>query len=102
MATASRFSLYAGSAATVTVAAGQCVRNVRAHNTTGGGTLVITPGKSDGTAGAAALPTITIPAAANWLELDFNDGLSELGAGSTLVFAGTDAYVVVVTTGHTP
>jgi hypothetical protein len=84
----SRFSLAAGSAATVTVPAGCAVRRVRAHNTSGGGTLVITP------SGGSALPTITIPAAASWLELDFDTSLEELVDGATLVFASTDAYLV--------
>lgn len=85
---ASRFSYQAGTAAAVTVPAGAVVSCVRAHNTGGGGTLIITP------AGGVALPSIPIPAGAQWLSLDFDTGLEELSNGATLVFAGTDAYYV--------
>lgn len=87
----SRYSHFAGSAATVPVTAGQVVTRIRAHSSAGG-TLIITP------AGAAALPTIVIPAGAMWLALDFDPQLYELVDGTTLAFAGTDAYYVATQT----
>lgn len=89
MASVNRFSYQSGTTtATVTVAAGAVVSCIRAHNTSGGATLVITP------AGGSALPTITIPAGANWFELNFDVARQELVDGATLAFTGTDAFFV--------
>ena len=71
----------------VTVPPGNIVTAVRTHSASGG-TLVITP------AGASALPSIPLPAAASWFQLDFDASLEELLPGTTLVFSGTDAYYV--------
>jgi hypothetical protein len=86
---ASRYSYQSGTTtATVTIAAGYACTMVQAHNTSGGASLVITP------ANGTALPTITIPAGANWFVLTFRPEEQELVDGSTLAFTGTDAYYV--------
>jgi hypothetical protein len=82
-----RYSYQAGSAATVTVAAGAVVSRIRAHATSAG-TLVITP------AGGSALPSLPIPAGASWLEIDFDPAREDLVDGTTLVFTSTDSYYV--------
>jgi|HubBroStandDraft_1064217.scaffolds.fasta_scaffold512784_2 hypothetical protein len=86
-ALASRFSPQAGTSGTVTVAAGCVVTQVQAHSTAGG-TVVITP------AGGSALPTITVPAGADWFVLNFNPNEQDLVDGATLAFTGTDGYLV--------
>jgi hypothetical protein len=91
----SRFTLAAGTAGTVTVAAGEVVTRIRAHATSAG-TLVITP------SGGSALPTIALPAGASWFEMDFDEELLELESGSTLVFTSTDSYVVTQRSGAGP
>lgn len=82
-----RYSYLAGSAAVATVPAGYVVSCVRAHATSAG-SLVITP------AAGSALPSIPIPAGADWLDLPFDPALQELLPGTTLAFTGTDSYYV--------
>jgi hypothetical protein len=63
------------------------VTQIQAHSSAGG-TVVITP------AGGSALPTITIPAGADWFVLGFDPAQQDLVAAATLAFTGTDGYVV--------
>jgi hypothetical protein len=90
-----RFFYAAGTAGTVTVAAGSYVTGLSCHATGAGATLTITPAGPDVTVPVAG-PAIPIPAGgalslSRPLLLGNSD---ELGTGSILVFAGTDAYVV--------
>ncbi len=84
----------AGSAGTVTIAAGKRVHCWGVHAAAGGagGTLIITPG--DG----SAQETIPVPAGAGF-GYTFPDNSPSrpgaLGEGTTLVFAGTDMYLVI-------
>ena len=85
----------AGAAATVTVPAGVYVTGLSCHATGGGATLTITPSGPSITSPTAG-PSIPIPAGGGfslgrpWLASNAN----ELGAGTVLVFAGTDSYFV--------
>jgi hypothetical protein len=92
-------SLYyaAGTAGTVTVAAGSYVTGVSCHATGAGATLTITP-NGPGVADAAAGAAIPIPAGGAYsLARPVLVGNSqELGTGSIFVFSGTDAYVVTL------
>ena len=84
-----RFSMMAGSTdSTVTIPGGAVVSAIRCWSS-GGGSLVITPSGA-----AAPLPTITLPAAADWFELNFDVALQELADGAQLSFAGTSGYYV--------
>jgi hypothetical protein len=89
------FFYTAGTAGTVTVSAGSYVTGLSAHATGGGATLTITPSGPQVTSPAAG-PGIPIPAGGAYsLSRPVLVGNSnELGTGSTLVFAGTDAYIV--------
>jgi hypothetical protein len=83
----SSLRIQAGTSGTVTVASGCVVTKVKAHATSAG-SLVMTP------AGGSAFATITLPAAANWLELEFDPTLDDLVDGATLAFTGTDSFYV--------
>jgi hypothetical protein len=72
----------------VTIPGGAVVSAIRCWSS-GGGSLVITPSGA-----AAPLPTITLPAAADWFGLNFNTALQELVDGATLSFVGTSGYYV--------
>lgn len=87
----SRYSHLAGTAGTATVPAGFNVTGFTCISS-GGGTLVITPGGANQS--AIALPTITIPATSDWLNPPANVFLGQLGGGTTFVFSGTDSYIV--------
>jgi hypothetical protein len=114
-----RFAYFSGTSGTVTIPTGYYVTNWWAHNTSGGGTVVIEPtgpgvyagcvdaGTSDaGDAGDAAVDagdagpcrgagmTFTIPAATAFAEgiPVLRGAPDELGDGTTFVFTGTDSY----------
>ena len=79
---------FAGTSGTVTLVKGTTILRIAAHSTAGG-TVVVLGG-----------PTITIPAAADWLYLDFQHTYVTAGvsgsnnAGLTIVFTSTDAYYI--------
>jgi hypothetical protein len=84
-----RYSVLAGSTdGTVTIPGGAVVSAIRCWSSEGG-SLVIAPSGA-----AAPLPTITLPAAADWFELNFNTALQELADGAQLAFVGTSGYYV--------
>lgn len=87
----SRFNYLAGTAGTATVTAGWNVTGITCISS-GGGTLVITPGGANQQ--ASALPSITIPATTEWFNPPANVFLGQLGGGTTFTFTGTDSYVV--------
>lgn len=87
---ASRYGHLAGTSGTATVPTGGVVVGLSCYSS-GGGTLVITPGGANQT--GTAQPTITIPAGTTF-EPAWLSQLGILGAGTTFVFTGTDAYVV--------
>lgn len=88
----SRYSHLAGTSGTATVPEGARVIGASCASTAGG-TIVITPGGAGQV--ATALPTITVPAGSAW-ELPAHAAFGQLGQGSTIVFAGTDAYFVAL------
>jgi len=85
----SAFTYDAGTAGTVTVAAGKIVTRIACIATAAAGTLTITPGGwNQAPVAGAAIP---IPVEGGWFGLSM---LGELGAGTVLVFAGTASYLV--------
>jgi hypothetical protein len=91
------FSYAAGTAGTYTVPAGTYVTSLTAHATGSGATLTMTPSGPNVTSPVAG-PAIAIPAGAAYaLNRPVLSGqANELGAGTTLVFAETDSYVVTL------
>lgn len=89
------YDVLAGTTGTATVPTGAAVVSWSCSCVAGGaaGTVVITPGGAGQVAPAAALPTITVPAGRG---VGDDTVFGRLGAGSTLAFAGTEAYLVTL------
>ena len=85
---ASQFSYSAGTAASVTVAAGKQVTGIACHASGSGATLTITPGGPN--QAPVAGDAIPIPPT-GWFSIRF---MGELGPGTVLAFSGTDSYLV--------
>jgi len=88
------YSHAAGTSGTVTVPSGMTVVGLSAF-TAAGGTITITP-KGPGQS-QTAQTAITLPANSGWFHAPTNVFLGQLGAGTTIAFASTDAYVVYYT-----
>lgn len=86
----SRYSLTSGTSGTVTVPAGASVIGFSCVSTSGG-TVTITPGGANQR--PSALNAIAIPAGTAY-EHPWLACLGQLGAGTSIVFASTDSYVV--------
>ena len=91
------FTLAAGTAGTVTVPTGVFVTSLSCHATGSGATLTITPSGPNIT-DAAAQPAIPVPAGGAYALARpvLAGNANELGAGTTIVFSGTDAYSVTM------
>lgn len=89
------YSVLAGTADTATVPDGAAVVSWSCSVAAGGaaGTVVITPRGPGQVAPAAALPTITVPPGRG---VGDDLVLGRLGEGSTLAFAGTEAFLVTI------
>lgn len=85
-----RYQHDAGTSGTATVPGSAHIIGGTCYSSAGG-TLVITPKGANQTGNAQ--PTITLPAGVPF-DLTWLAGLGMLGPGSTLVFSGTDSYVV--------
>lgn len=83
----------AGTSGTATVPAGRVVASYTCIAGGSGGTITITPN------GGSAQDAITVPASSSFsctFDLDANNtSTAILGENSTIVFAGTDSYLVV-------
>ena len=98
-----RFFYAGGSSGTYTVPSGAFVTGLSCHASAAGATLTMTPSGPDVTVPVAG-PSIPIPVGA---ALAISRPLlvgspDELGSGSILAFAGTDAYVVTLFQGGGP
>ena len=91
----SRFLTAAGTAGTYTVPAGAYITSFSCHASGAGATLVITANGPGITIPEAGASIVIPPSGAYGLDATVLTPLT-LGAGSTLVFTGTDAYAVTL------
>ena len=94
-----RFFYAAGTAATYTVPSGAFVTGLSCVHATGAGaTLTLTPAGPDVTSPVTG-PAIPIPAGGAFSlskPLLIGQAWTSLGVGTTIVFSGTDSYVVLL------
>jgi hypothetical protein len=88
VATASRLGFLAGVSGAATLPAGCPAKRVLAYSANGG-TMVLTLQGA-----VSALPTVTLPAGAPWLVLDYSVERDEVPGGSSFVFSGTSSYLI--------